>query len=122
MFHAHFGSARNLWTPDQVLDFAAEVGLDREETAQVLHERRYQAQVAADQREVERLGAHGTPFITLDATYAIPGAVGTDELLAAMTTAWKAARPEPQPMRILGEVGGASAQDGCIVAPRHRTP
>jgi predicted DsbA family dithiol-disulfide isomerase len=122
MFHAHFGSARNLWTQDQVLDFAAELGLDREETDRVLRERRYRARVVADQREAERLGAHGTPFITLDATYAIPGAVGTDELLAAMTTAWKAAHPEPQPMQILGEAGGACAQDGCAVASRHPTP
>ncbi|MEV5778487.1 DsbA family protein [Streptomyces antimycoticus] len=58
MFRAHFGRARNLWTRGQAIDFAAEVGLDREEAAQLLPERRYQARVAADQREAERLGVH----------------------------------------------------------------
>ncbi|GIH18546.1 DsbA family oxidoreductase [Rugosimonospora africana] len=89
MFRAHFGEARKLWILDQVLDFAAEVGLDRDGAAKALHDRRYRERVAADQQEAQSLGAHGTPFIVLDRRYAVPGAVGTDELLAAITTAWR---------------------------------
>jgi predicted DsbA family dithiol-disulfide isomerase len=74
--------------------------------------------VAADQREAERLGAHGTPFIAIDGTYAIPGAVGTDELLAAMTRAWEAGHPEPRPLPVISEAGGVCGPDGCAVPPR----
>ncbi|WP_432043116.1 DsbA family oxidoreductase [Streptomyces cadmiisoli] len=122
MFRAHFGQARELWTREQVLDFTAEVGLDREEAAEALRERRYRDRVAADQREAERLGARGMPFITLDGAYAVHGAVGIDELLAAMTRAWEAAHPTLKPLRILG--GGEAAvcgPDGCA-GPGHPAP
>ena len=115
MFRAHFGQARRLWTVDEVLDFAAEAGLDREEAAEALRDRRYRAQVAADQREAERLGARGTPFTVIDGTYAIPGAVGTDELLDAMTRAWEAGH---QPLPVISEAGGVCGPDGCAVPPR----
>ena len=118
MFRAHFGQARRLWTVDEVLDFAAEAGLDREEAAGALRDRRYRAQVAADQREAERLGARGAPFMVLDGTYAIPGAVGADALLAAMTRAWDAGHPEPEPLPVIGEPGGVCGPDGCAVPPR----
>ena len=98
MFRAHFGQARKLWTVDEVLDFAEEAGLDRDEAAEALRERRYRAQVEADQREAERLGARGAPFLVIDGRYAIPGAVDTDQLLAAMTRAWQESHPVPQPL------------------------
>ncbi|MDX3238705.1 DsbA family oxidoreductase [Streptomyces sp. ME03-5709C] len=121
MFRAHFGQGRELWTVEQVLDFAAEAGIDREDAAEALHGRRYRARVAADQREAERLGARGTPFLTLDGAYAIHGAVGTDELLAAMTRAWEAAHPERRPLQVLGEDAAACGPDLCT-APRHPAP
>lgn len=125
MFRAHFGQNRALWTVDDVLGFAAEAGLDRAEAAAALRDRRYRSRVAGDQREAGRLGARGTPFITLDGSYALPGAVGIDELLAALTTAWEATHPAPRPLHFLAgagaeagaEVGGACAPDGCAVPP-----
>jgi predicted DsbA family dithiol-disulfide isomerase len=48
-------------------------GLDRGEAAEALRERRYRAQAEADQREAERLGARGAPFLVIDGKYAIPG-------------------------------------------------
>jgi predicted DsbA family dithiol-disulfide isomerase len=114
MFRAHFGASRKLWTKQQVLDFADEIGLDHVEAAEVLRDRRYQARVAADQHAAERLGARGTPFIVLGGTYALAGAVSTEELLAAMTEAWKASR---QALQIFGEGEGEGAcgQDRCSV-------
>jgi predicted DsbA family dithiol-disulfide isomerase len=92
MFRAHFGQARKLWTAEEVLGFAAEVGLDPDGAAEALNSRSYRDRVAADQREAQRLGAHGTPFIVLNDRYAIPGAIGTDDLLAAITRAWEESR------------------------------
>src|ERR1700754_5066434 len=45
MFRAHFGQARKLWTVDEVLDFAADVGLDDAGAAEALRSRRYRARV-----------------------------------------------------------------------------
>ncbi|MDX3075536.1 DsbA family protein [Streptomyces sp. MI02-7b] len=127
MFRAHFGARRELWTKEQVLDFAAGAGLDREEAAQALNQRRYRGRVAADQREAERLGAHGTPFMVIDGRYAVPGAVGTDALLSAMAQAWEAAHLVPRPLQILGTTDendatdAACGPDGCAVPP-HPAP
>ncbi|MEU3983775.1 DsbA family oxidoreductase [Streptomyces sp. NPDC026672] len=117
MFRAHFGQNRALWTMDEVLDFATDVGLDPAEAAEALRTRRYRTRVAADQHEAQRLGARGTPFITLGRTYAVPGAVSTDELLATMTKAWESTHPDPQPLRVLAEADGACGPDSCAVPP-----
>ncbi|GAA4587346.1 DsbA family oxidoreductase [Planotetraspora phitsanulokensis] len=118
IFRAHFGQARRLWTAEEVLDFAAEIGLDRAGAAEALHSRRFLAQVTADQREAERLGAGGAPFLVLDRKYAIPGAVGTDELLAAITRAWTERSVDPVPLPTLADADGICTPDGCTV-PDH---
>ena len=110
MFRAHFGEPRALWTLDAVLRFADEVGL--EGAAEVLESRKYRAQVDADQREAERLGAHGMPFIVLDERYAIPGAIGTDELLAVVTKAWNERTPK---LSVVGDTEGFCGPDSCVV-------
>lgn len=118
IFRTHFGQARKLWTVEEVLDFGEEAGLDRGEAAEALRERRYRAQVEDDQREAERLGARGAPFLVIDGTYAIPGAVGTDQLLAAMTRAWQESHPVAQPLQVLAEADGVCGPDGCAVPQR----
>jgi predicted DsbA family dithiol-disulfide isomerase len=113
MFRAHFGQARKLWTAEEVIAFAAEIGLGRREVAAALHDRRYRDQVDADQREAQRLGAHGTPFLVIDGRYAVPGAVGTDDLLAAMTKVWDEKQPASAPLPILTATEQTCAPDGC---------
>jgi predicted DsbA family dithiol-disulfide isomerase len=88
MFRAHFGQARKLWTVGEVLDFADEMGLDRAEAAEALRSRQYRDRVTADQLDAMRLGAHGTPFLVIDDRFGVPGAVGIDDLVAAIEKAW----------------------------------
>ncbi|GGO19069.1 DsbA family oxidoreductase [Micromonospora parathelypteridis] len=120
MFRAHFGQARKLWTAEEVLDFAAEVGLDRAGAAEALRSRRYRARVAADQREAQRLGARGAPFLVFDGRFAVPGAIGLDDLLAVITKAWAESHPTPQPLPLVGDAEGMCAPDGCVVPDRTR--
>jgi predicted DsbA family dithiol-disulfide isomerase len=108
IFHAHFGEARKFWTIEEVLAFADELGLDG--ASEALHSRRYREHVAADQREAERLGAHGAPFIVIDGMYAIPGAVGLEQLLAAMNQAWTDTHPV---LQVVGGTEGACGPDSC---------
>ncbi|WP_433319336.1 DsbA family oxidoreductase [Micromonospora sp. CA-269861] len=115
MFRAHFGQARKLWTADEVLDFAAEVGLDRDGAADALRSRRYRARVAADQREAQRLGARGAPFLVFDGRFAVPGAIGPDDLVAVIDKAWAESHPTPQPLPVVGAAEGTCTPDGCAV-------
>ncbi|WP_433358227.1 DsbA family oxidoreductase [Micromonospora saelicesensis] len=118
MFRVHFGQARKLWTVEEVLDFAAEVGLDSAGAADALRSRRYRARVAADQREAQRLGARGAPFLVFDGRFAVPGAIGLDDLLAIIDKAWAESHPTPQPLPVIGDTEGMCAPDGCAVPDR----
>ncbi|HEY6801662.1 MAG TPA: hypothetical protein VI121_13525 [Agromyces sp.] len=44
-----FGTNRQLWNFEQLVDFAAEIGLDQHEARDVLVARRYRAQVEEEQ-------------------------------------------------------------------------
>lgn len=81
MFRAHFGEARKLWTVDEVVGFAVELGLEPAGSRAVLNSRQYRKQVENDQLEAQRLGATGTPFMVIDRQHFISGARTTDELL-----------------------------------------
>jgi predicted DsbA family dithiol-disulfide isomerase len=89
MFTEHFGHGRNLWTIDQLVEFASEIGLDRTEAREVLESRRYRAQVEEEQRRAQLLGARGTPFIVIDGKYGIAGGRDTPALLAALRQSWE---------------------------------
>ncbi|GAA5190450.1 DsbA family oxidoreductase [Rugosimonospora acidiphila] len=118
MFRAHFGQARKLWTAEEVLDFAAEVGLDRAGAAEALRSRRYQARVTADQREAQRLGAHGAPFLVFDGRFAVPGAIGLDDLITVLDKVWAESHPTPQPLPVVGGAEGVCTPDGCALPDR----
>lgn len=83
-----------------------------------LRSRRYRARVAADQREAQRLGARGAPFLVFDGRFAVPGAIGLDDLLAVIAKAWAESHPTPQPLPVLGGTEGACTPDGCAVPDR----
>jgi predicted DsbA family dithiol-disulfide isomerase len=114
MFKEHFGRGRNLWTIDQLVEFAAEIGLDRAEAGKVLQSRRYRAQVEEEQRRAEQLGAHGTPFIVIDNKYAISGGRDTPSLLAAIRQTWNESKPTPLPTLIDDTPGATCGIDGCV--------
>ncbi|HTN62089.1 MAG TPA: DsbA family oxidoreductase [Devosia sp.] len=112
MFRAHFGEARNLWTIDEVVAFASEIGLDPLETRAVLEGRKYKPIVDRDQLEAQRLGATGTPYILIDGKYVLAGARDTESLLAAMQQVWRETRPA-EVLVTLGSQSEACSVDGC---------
>lgn len=93
IFRAYFGEARPVFALGDLLALGDELGLDREETRQVLTERRYRAQVQDDARRAQRLGATGAPFILVDGRYGVPGAADRDTLLDLLRTAWDETHP-----------------------------
>jgi predicted DsbA family dithiol-disulfide isomerase len=98
MFNAHFGTNRQLWTIEQLVAFAEEIGLDPDEARKVLVARRYRAQVEEEQLRAQRMGAHGTPFIVIDGKYGIGGGTDTATLVKAMEQV--RAETQPTPLRM----------------------
>jgi predicted DsbA family dithiol-disulfide isomerase len=112
MFREHFGAGRKLWTIDQVVDFAGEIGLDRGEARDALESRRFRRQVEGEQQDAQRLGATGTPFIVIDGKYGLSGARDTESLLAAMRQVWAETHPAPT-LTAIGRDGETCGIDGC---------
>jgi predicted DsbA family dithiol-disulfide isomerase len=102
MFNAHFGTDRQLWTLEQLIEFAGEINLNQAEARRVLTSRRYKAQVAEEQMRAQRMGAHGTPFIVIDEKYGIGGGLDKVGLARAMRQAWDDSHPTPV-LNMLGD-------------------
>ncbi|MEU1192442.1 DsbA family oxidoreductase [Streptomyces sp. NPDC005859] len=93
IFRTYFGQAQPVFSLEDLLKLADEIGLDGEQTRQVLDQRRYRQQVQDDARQAQRLGAKGAPFIVIDGRYGVPGAQDSETLLDLLRTAWADAHP-----------------------------
>ena len=98
MFTAHFSTDRQLWTLEQLVEFAEEIGLDPAAARDVLTSRRYRAQVEEEQLRAQRMGATGTPFVVIDGRYAIGGGADTATLVSVMERVWAETKPVPLSM------------------------
>jgi predicted DsbA family dithiol-disulfide isomerase len=88
LFTAYFGEARPIFTVEDLVTLASEIGLDPEEAREALQAHRYAARVADEGREAAQLGATGVPFFVIDRRYGVAGAQPVDTLLAALQRAW----------------------------------
>jgi len=74
---------------DALVKLAVEVGLDADETRQVLQGNLYVDAVRADIRRAQMIGVNGVPFFVLDEKYAVSGAQPVEVFLTALEGAWK---------------------------------
>jgi predicted DsbA family dithiol-disulfide isomerase len=74
---------------DALVKLAVEVGLDADETRQILQGSLYSDAVRADVRRAQMIGVNGVPFFVLDEKYAISGAQPVEIFLTALERAWK---------------------------------
>jgi predicted DsbA family dithiol-disulfide isomerase len=88
LFTAYFGEARPIFSVDDLVSLAGEIGLDPQAARQALLSRRYTGRVADEGREAAQLGATGVPFFVIDRRYGVAGAQPVDTLLAALQRAW----------------------------------
>jgi predicted DsbA family dithiol-disulfide isomerase len=87
LYRAYFTEQRSLFTPESLLDLAADAGLDRDEAADVLRSNRYAEAVAADIATARRLGATGVPLFVADDRYGISGAQPPEAFLDVLQRA-----------------------------------
>ena len=81
IYQAYFGERRSVFGREPLLDFAEELGLDRDEAGAALDTGAFRQQVRDDAREAQQLGANGVPFFVIDRRYGIAGAQPADDLL-----------------------------------------
>ncbi|HEY0132659.1 MAG TPA: DsbA family oxidoreductase [Nannocystis sp.] len=109
LFLAYLGEGEAIGEPEVLARVAVEAGLELDEVRRVLDGDAFAAAVRADEEQARSLGIRGVPFFVFDGRHAVSGAHPSDTLLAALTTAWEAAKiraPE------LAE-GASCGPDGC---------
>jgi predicted DsbA family dithiol-disulfide isomerase len=93
LLHAHFEEGRPVFSVDDLVPLAVEVGLDEAEVREVLADRRYLPAVRQDARTAQALGATGVPFFVVDRRYGAAGAQPAELLLQLLERAWADAHP-----------------------------
>ena len=84
LFHRYFELAEPVFTIDDLLPIAEEVGLDRAAAAELLASDAYADQVVADQAQAAAYGANGVPFFVFDRKVAFSGAQPLEVFLGAL--------------------------------------
>lgn len=97
---AYFTESKHIADPGLLAGWAEEVGLNKQEAADVLQSGKYSDRVRADQEEARDIGIEGVPFFVFNDKYAVSGAqsveafmqvldqVAADEEVTAGKTEW----------------------------------
>lgn len=107
VFKKYFESAHDIFSVDGLLDIAEWMGLDVEDTREVLMARKFQAQVSSELAQARQIGVDGVPFFVFNNKYAVSGAQPPETLLRIMEQAERDA-----PMRIQAD-SNVCGIDGC---------
>lgn len=85
---AYFTEGRHVGRVDDLVDLAAEVGLDAGAAREALVSERYLAAVRADQEQARTYGINGVPFFVIDGTYGVSGAQPADAFSQIARQVW----------------------------------
>lgn len=88
LLKAYFTDNLNIDNDEQLAELAAEVGLDKDETMQVLQSNRFAGKVREQEQEGSSLGIRGVPFFVIDRKFAISGAQQPEVFLETLKRAW----------------------------------
>lgn len=87
LFQAYFEQGRHVGRVEELAALAAEVGLDADETREVLESGRYADAVQQDIAAAQEIGIRGVPFFVVDGRYAVSGAQSPEVFLSALERA-----------------------------------
>jgi predicted DsbA family dithiol-disulfide isomerase len=87
MYSAYFEQGRGVFTTDDLVAFASEVGLDADAAREMLSGTAYLDQVVQDQVLARTFGANGVPFFVIDRAYGVSGAQPVEVFLSAIDQA-----------------------------------
>lgn len=111
LFFAQFTESKHLGDQETLATLAEEVGLDKQETADMLASKLYTAEVRTDEQEASLLGVSGVPFFVIDRKYGISGAQPTEVFLQTLQKVW--AEENPLQMVNTSEKAGSCTDDSC---------
>ncbi|MEV8025555.1 DsbA family oxidoreductase [Microbacterium sp. NPDC080220] len=88
LMSAYFTEGRHVGRIDDLVDLAAEAGLDREAARDALESGRYLEAVRADQAQAQAYGIQGVPFFVIDGKYGVSGAQPAEAFAQIARQVW----------------------------------
>ncbi|MFT4211052.1 MAG: DsbA family oxidoreductase [Microbacterium sp.] len=85
---AHFVEGRHVGRVDDLVDLAAEAGLDAAAARDALESERYLEAVRTDQRQAAAYGITGVPFFVIDGKYGVSGAQPPEAFTQIVRQVW----------------------------------
>ena len=89
LFKAYFTDGIDISDRTALSRIAATIGLDQEETEQMLHTTAFSEDVKTDQMLANQIGVRGVPFFLIDGKTAVSGAQPPAVFLDSLKKAWK---------------------------------
>ena len=87
MYAAYFEQGRGVFSTDDLVAFASEVGLDAHAAREMLTGTAFLDQIVQDQVLARTFGANGVPFFVIDRAYGVSGAQPVEVFLDAIDQA-----------------------------------
>lgn len=85
---AYFTEGKHVGRIDDLVELAASVGLEAEETREALESARYLPAVRQDQAQAQAYGIQGVPFFVIDGKYGISGAQPAETFSNVLRDVW----------------------------------
>ncbi len=118
LFKAHFEEAKYIDDINALLEVAALLELDVEETKAVLESNAFEEEVRFDIYESQQLGVRGVPFFVMDRKYALSGAQPVEAFKQAITQGyneWKVAQDNSSLKNLNTNSDNTCDENGCEV-------
>ena len=90
LFNAYFSQGKHIGDLDTLVELGTSIGLNADETREVLNSDKYAKEVQSEIIEGQRFGLSGVPFFVINRKYGISGAQPSEEFLKVLETAYNA--------------------------------
>lgn len=88
LFQAYFTEGKNMDDPDTLVEIAAQIGLDTQETREMLESDQYANAVQHDIQTAQAMNIRGVPFFLFNRKFAVSGAQESATFLKALKQSW----------------------------------
>ncbi|WP_159502065.1 DsbA family protein [Microbacterium sp. 18062] len=88
LMSAYFVEGKHVGRIDELVELAAEVGLERDAVRDALESERYLPDVRSDQAQAAGYGINGVPFFVIDGTYGVSGAQPAEAFAQIARQVW----------------------------------
>lgn len=84
LFTAYFRDGRDVSDRQQLLEIAAEVGLDQQQSNDILQQQHFASEVRAEQQQWQQMGIQSVPAVVLNNKYLVSGGQPVDVFIEAL--------------------------------------